>query len=178
MVIVYASAKIGKKTPLNDKSTSKTCFVNVYRKIRLTTSQGWGNASFRDITKPSNPLVLVLSLACCACFTTSTNNKEKRIKSLVSHQNSWNSGIPRQDAKDIFCKNKSHIRTIIISIKIICSKRISKRNKKKLLNFKSTYGWQEQESQSRKLSPNCGDFPGFEDTYHRHFLESIERNGE
>ena len=36
VVIVHASAKIRWKTPLNDKSTSETCFVDVYKKIRLT----------------------------------------------------------------------------------------------------------------------------------------------
>ena len=61
----------------------------------------------------------------------------------------------------IYCKNKSHIRKIIIGIKIICSKWIDKTNKKKSLNFKSTYG----DDTNKNLRAKCfllaaATFPG------------------
>ena len=112
--------------------------------------------------KPSNPIVLVLSLACRAFFTPSTSNMEKRTKSLVSHQKSW--GVLEILVKMLrrYCKNKNYTRTLIIRIKIVRNKRISDTNKKKSLNFKSTYGDDRNKNlRAKSFLPAAATFPGF-----------------
>ena len=88
--------------------------------------------------KPSNPLVLVLSLAWRAFVSASTSNMEKHTKSFVSHQKSW--GVLEILVKmlGIYCTNQSHTKTIVIRIKIICSKWISKTDKKESLSILRT----------------------------------------
>ena len=57
-----------KKAPFNDKSTSKTCFVDVYRTYASLTAKVEVTPLSGITLKPSNPLVLLLSFISGAFF--------------------------------------------------------------------------------------------------------------
>ena len=78
-----------KKAPFNDKSTSKTCFVDVYRTYTSLTAKVEVTPLSGITLKPSNPSPTTIVHFRRIFFIASTSNMEKRTKSPVSHQKSW-----------------------------------------------------------------------------------------